>query len=429
MSWVLFATFFPLLFLNIPISFVLILSTIAYILAMGGDVSWLLVPQRIIRGMDSFLMMCLPFFVLAGNLMNNGGITAKLIKLAQTFVGHIRGGLAMVDVIVCAFFGAVSGSAVAATSAVGSVMIPSLKKEGYPANFSAGLTAVASTMAPVIPPSLAFVIYGAVSKVPIGDLFVAGILPGILMAFALMSVVYVYAKRDDYPRLPRASWRERFIAVKESILCLLLPVFILGGIVSGAFTPTEASAMAALYAFILSMFIYKSITWKQLPKILIESAIDSGSVMLLVGTCYAFGWVLTNERVAFRLTEALLAMDVSYGMKLLLINLGLLIVGMFMDSAPAIMLVGPILAPALMRMGMNPVQAGIMVCLNLTIGLATPPVGVCLFSAVNLGKVSFEEVSKSALPFLGAVIVVLALITYVPWFSLVLLNIKNLFSM
>lgn len=254
MSWVLFATFFPLLFLNIPISFVLILSTIAYILAMGGDVSWLLVPQRIIRGMDSFLMMCLPFFVLAGNLMNNGGITAKLIKLAQTFVGHIRGGLAMVDVIVCAFFGAVSGSAVAATSAVGSVMIPSLKKEGYPANFSAGLTAVASTMAPVIPPSLAFVIYGAVSKVPIGDLFVAGILPGILMAFALMSVVYVYAKRDDYPRLPRASWRERFIAVKESILCLLLPVFILGGIVSGAFTPTEASAMAALYAFILSMF-------------------------------------------------------------------------------------------------------------------------------------------------------------------------------
>lgn len=166
-----------------------------------------------------------------------------------------------------------------------------------------------------------------------------------------------------------------------------------------------------------------------MPKILIESAIDSGSVMLLVGTCYAFGWVLTNERVAFRLTEALLAMDVSYGMKLLLINLGLLIVGMFMDSAPAIMLVGPILAPALMRMGMNPVQAGIMVCLNLTIGLATPPVGVCLFSAVNLGKVSFEEVSKSALPFLGAVIVVLALITYVPWFSLVLLNIKNLFSM
>lgn len=424
MSWVLFATFFPLLFLNIPISFVLIISTIAYIIVMGGDVSWLLVPQRIIRGMDSFLMMCLPFFVLAGNLMNNGGITAKLIKLAQTFVGHIRGGLAMVDVIVCAFFGAVSGSAVAATSAVGSVMIPSLKKEGYPANFSSGLTAVASTMAPVIPPSLAFVIYGAVSKVPIGDLFVAGIVPGFLMAFALMGVVYVYAKRDGYPKLPRASWRERLTAVRESFLCLLLPVFILGGIVSGLFTPTEASAMAALYAFILSMFIYKSITWKQLPKILIESAIDSASVMLLVGTCYAFGWVLTNERVAFRLTEALLAMDVSYAVKLLLINVGLLIVGMFMDSAPAIMLVGPILAPALMQMGMNPVHAGIMVCLNLTIGLATPPVGVCLFTAVNLGKVSFEEVSKSALPFLGAVILVLGIVTYAPWFSLVLLQLK-----
>ena len=422
MSWILFATFFPLLFLSVPISFVLILSTIAYILAMGGDVSWLLVPSRIVRGMDSFLLMCLPFFVLAGNLMNNGGITERLIKLAQAFVGHIRGGLAMVDVMVCAFFGAVSGSAVAATSAVGSVMIPSLQKEGYPADFSAGLTAVASTMAPVIPPSLAFVLYGAVSRVPIGDLFVAGIFPGILMAFALMSVVYVYAKRDKYPRLPRTSWKERLQAVRESILCLILPVFILGGITTGIFTPTEAAAMAALYAFVLSMFIYKTIAWRQLPKILLESAIDSGSVMLLVGTCYAFGWVLTNERVALRLTEALLAMDVSLWLKLLMINFSLLIVGMFMDSAPAIMLVGPILAPALAKMGVDPIVAGMIVCINLTIGLATPPVGVCLFSATNISRVPFEKVSKSALPFLGAVIAVLMVVTYIPWVSLFLVN-------
>jgi C4-dicarboxylate transporter DctM subunit len=372
--------------------------------------------------MDSFLLMCLPFFVLAGNLMNNGGITERLIKLAQAFVGHIRGGLAMVDVMVCAFFGAVSGSAVAATSAVGSVMIPSLKKEGYPADFSAGLTAVASTMAPVIPPSLAFVLYGAVSRVPIGDLFVAGILPGILMAFALMSVVYVYAKRDNYPRLPRTSWKGRLKAIKESILCLILPVFILGGITSGIFTPTEAAAMAALYAFVLSMFIYKTIAWRQLPKILLESAIDSGSVMLLVGTCYAFGWVLTNERVALRLTEALLAMNVSLWLKLLMINLALLVVGMFMDSAPAIMLVGPILAPALAKMGVDPIVAGMIVCINLTIGLATPPVGVCLFSATNISKVPFEKVSKAALPFLGTMILVLMLVTYVPWVSLVLVN-------
>ncbi|MFA7651243.1 MAG: TRAP transporter large permease [Synergistaceae bacterium] len=422
MSWILFATFFPLLFLSVPISFVLILSTIAYILAMGGDVSWLLVPSRVVRGMDSFLLMCLPFFVLAGNLMNNGGITERLIKLAQAFVGHIRGGLAMVDVMVCAFFGAVSGSAVAATSAVGSVMIPSLKKEGYPADFSAGLTAVASTMAPVIPPSLAFVLYGAVSRVPIGNLFVAGILPGILMAIALMSVVYVYAKRDNYPRLPRTSWKGRLKAIKESILCLILPVFILGGITSGIFTPTEAAAMAALYAFVLSMFIYKTIAWRQLPKILLESAIDSGSVMLLVGTCYAFGWVLTNERVALRLTEALLAMNVSLWLKLLMINLALLVVGMFMDSAPAIMLVGPILAPALAKMGVDPIVAGMIVCINLTIGLATPPVGVCLFSATNISKVPFEKVSKAALPFLGTMILVLMLVTYVPWVSLVLVN-------
>ena len=365
--------------------------------------------------------------MLAGNLMNNGGITKRLIRLAQTFVGHIRGGLAIVDVLVCAFFGAVSGSAVAATSAVGSIMIPSLKKEGYPADFSAGLTAVASTMAPVIPPSLAFVIYGAVSQVPIGDLFVAGILPGILMAFCLSAVVYGYARRDNYPQLPRTPWGERFRAAWQAGPCLLLPAFILGGIVSGLFTPTEASAMAALYAFILSMFIFKTITWKQMPRILLESAIDSGSVMLLVGTCYAFGWVLTNERVAFKLTEFMLAMNVGVWVKLLLINLALLVVGMFMDSAPAIMLVGPILAPAMLKMGLNPVHAGVIVCLNLTIGLATPPVGVCLFSAVNIGKVSFEKVSKAALPFLAAVIAVLMLVTYVPWISLALLNLRALF--
>ena len=422
MSWILFATFFPLLFFGVPISFVLILSTVSYILAMGGDISWVLIPSRIVRGMDSFIMMCLPFFVLAGNLMNNGGITDRLIRLAQSFVGHIRGGLAMVDVMVCAFFGAVSGSAVAATSAVGSVMIPSLRREGFPADFSAGLTAVASTMAPVIPPSLAFVIYGAVSRVPIGDLFIAGIFPGILMAFALMAVVYFFAVRDNYPRLPRTSWKGRAKAVRESILCLILPVFILGGITSGAFTPTEAAAMAALYAFILSMFIYKTISWKQLPKILIESAIDSGSVMLLVGTCYAFGWVLTNERVALKLTEALLAMELSLWLKLLLINLALLVVGMFMDSAPAIMLVGPILAPALAKMGVDPIVAGMIVCINLTIGLATPPVGVCLFSATNISKVPFEKVSKAALPFLGAVIFVLMIVTYIPGVSLFLVN-------
>lgn len=428
MSAVMFVTFFVLLFMNIPISFVLILSTVSYIIAMGGDVSWLLIPQRIIRGMDSFLMMCLPFFVLAGNLMNNGGITTRLIRLAQTFVGHIKGGLAIVDVMVCAFFGAVSGSAVAATSAVGSIMIPSLKKEGYPADFSAGLTAVASTMAPVIPPSLAFVIYGAVSKVPIGDLFIAGILPGILMAFALSALVYAYAKRDNYPSFPRTTWKERMRAIQEAGPCLLLPVFILGGIISGYFTPTEASAMAALYAFILSKFIYKTITWKQIPKILLDSAIDSGSVMLLVGACYAFGWVLTNERIAFRLTEFLLSMNTAVWLKLLLINMALLVVGMFMDSAPAILLVGPILAPAMMQMGVNPVHAGVIVCLNLCIGLATPPVGVCLFSAVNIGRVSFEKVSKAAVPFLLAVITVLMLVTYIPWFSLVLLELKKMFG-
>ncbi|SFG44858.1 TRAP transporter, DctM subunit [Desulfotomaculum arcticum] len=414
MSIVLFASFFLFLALGVPIAFVLIISTVAYALSIG-EVSWFLIPQRIIYGVNSFTMLCLPFFVLAGNIMNQGGITQRLVNFAQAFVGHIRGGLAMVDVLVCMMFGTVSGSAVAGTAAVGSLMIPSMKKEGYDAPFTAGLTAAASTCCPVIPPSLAFVIYGAAAKVSVGDMFIAGVVPGIMMGLFMMIVVYFFAVKRNYRKMERVPMKDRLKATFSALPCLGLPAVVIGGIICGWFTPTEAAAAAVVYALVLSGLVYRTINLKGLWKALVDSAIDSGTVMLIVGGCYLFGWVISNERLTVHLTEALVAMPVSLVVKLILINMALLVVGMFMDSAPAIMLVAPILAPAMVSLGMDPVQVGMIICINLVIGLGTPPVGVCLYSATNIAKCSFGETIKSSLPFTCACMLALLLITYVPF--------------
>jgi len=413
MTWLLFVSFFAFLAIGVPIGLVLILSTITYAFAIG-EVSWFLVPQRVIYGINSFTLICLPFFVLAGNIMNQGGITQRLVRFAQAFIGHIRGGLALVDIMVCMMFGTVSGSAVAGTAAVGSLLIPSMKKEGYDASFAAGLTAVASTCCPVIPPSLAFVIYASAAKVSVGDMFLAGVVPGIIMGLLMMGVAYVYATKRNYPRQPKTTAKEKLQATFSALPCLGLPLMVIGGIIFGWLTPTEAAAGAVLYAVILSAFFYRSITWKELWRSIVNSAIDSGAVMLIVGACYLFGWVISNEEITTKLTEALVAMPYSLAVKLILINLALLVVGMFMDSAPAILLIAPILAPAMESLGMDPIQVGMIVCINLTIGLATPPVGVCLYSATNLARCTFGETVKSAMPFVIATIFALMLITYVP---------------
>lgn len=411
---ILFGSFFLFLAIGTPIAFVLVISTVSYAFLNSGAVDFALVPQRIIYGVNSFTMLCLPFFVLAGNIMNHGGITMRLVRMAQSYVGHIRGGLAMVDVLVCMMFGTVSGSAVAGTAAVGSLMIPALKKEKYDAGFSAGLTAVASTCAPIIPPSLAFVIYGAAAKVSVGDMFIAGVIPGVFMGLLMISVVYFFALSKGFPQMPKATWKERLEATTQALPCVGLPVIVVGGIMLGWFTPTEAAAAAVLYSLFLSVVVYRSVTVKDLWKSLIDSAIDSGTVMLIVGGCYLFGWVISNERWAVKLTEMLVGMQTHLYVKLLLVNLVLLIVGMFMDSAPAIMLIAPILAPAMAGLGMDPIQTGMIVCMNLTIGLATPPVGVCLYSATNIAKCKFGETVRNAMPFIIASLVALGFITYMP---------------
>ena len=414
-TWILFVIFFLLLAFGIPIAFVLVICTVGYAFIIG-DISWALISQRMIYGINIFVMISLPFFILAGNIMASGGITKRLVACAQSFVGHVRGGLAMVDVLACMLFGTVSGSAIAGTSAVGSLLIPAMKKEGYPSGFCAGLTSVASTCCPVIPPSLAFVIYASCAKVSVSDMFVAGVMPGILMGGLLMMVIYIYSRKDHFPRMEKTTWKQRGKATLEALPCLGIPVMIIGGIVSGVVTPTEAAALAVVYALVLSMF-YKTITWRSLWKCVVQSAVDSGAIMLIVGGCYLFGWVISNERITVILTEALVSMDCSLILKLLIINVALLIVGMFMDSSPAILLVAPILAPAMQSLGIDPIQTGLIICINLVLGLSTPPVGVCLYAATNISKVSFGETVRAAMPFLLATLCALLLITYVPVLS------------
>lgn len=421
-SLILFASFFIILLIGVPIAFVLVISTVAYAFS-SGSVSLLLIPQRISYGVNSFVMICLPFFMLAGNIMGMGGITQRLIDWGKSLIGHIRGGLAMCDVLVCMLFGTISGSAVAGTSAVGSLLIPSMKREGYDGGFCAGLTAVASTCCPVIPPSLAFVIYGAAAKVSVGDMFISGIMPGIIMGVLMMVVAFYISVRRKYPKDEKVSNRERLRRTIKALPCICLPVVVIGGIVSGVFTPTEAAAVAVLYALLLAGLVYRTLTWKKLWKAVVSSAVDSGAVMLIVGCCYLFGWVISNEQLASKLTEALISMEVSLWVKLVLINLGLLVVGMFMDSAPAILLVAPILAPAMTGLGMHPIHVGMIICINLVIGLATPPVGVCLYSATNIARVTFGQTVKAAMPFLLAVLVALMFITYIPGISLLPLHI------
>lgn len=416
MILLLFVSFFIFLLINLPIAFSIILSTLIYVFTSGGDISWLLVPTRLMRGINNFLFICLPLFVLAGQIMNQGGITKRLIRLAQAFVGPIRGGLAMVNVLVCMLFGGISGSAVAETSAVGSIMIPSMKEEGYSAAFASGLTSVASCMGPIIPPSLAFVLYGAMANVSIKDLFIAGYIPGIMMALGMIILVHFDAVKLGFPRMNRFTPKEIIEAILQSIPCLLLPVLIIGGLVLGWFTPTEAAAVACVYALFLSI-CYRSITLKSFWESLVNSAIDSASIMLIVGACYILGYAIANEQLAIKLTKYIALLDTPVWIKLAMINIGLLVLGMFMDSAPAILLVTPILAPAMEGMGLNPIHAGMIVCLNLVIGLTTPPVGVCLYTATNLAKVKFGDTIKEAIPFILVSIVVLLLVTYLPFIT------------
>jgi|TARA_B100000809_G_scaffold121733_1_gene119893 tripartite ATP-independent transporter DctM subunit len=416
------------LFLPIFLLFLMIgLPVFFGLLAAPGLLLWLngqprdlaLLYRNVYNGMDSFPLMAIPFFMLAGVLMNRGGITARLIEFSQAIMGHFRGGLAHVNILSSMLFAGLSGSAVADTSAIGSMLIPAMVKNGYTRKFSAAITAASSVIGPIIPPSGIMIIYSYVMGESVAALFLAGIIPGILVGLGLMLMTWVMAQRYDFPvATKRSTWSERGNASIKAFFPLLTPVIILGGILGGIFTPTEASAVAVAYALIVSLFILKSMTVRDLPKILTEAAMVSSVVLLLVGAAMAFKTVVSLSHAPEILAAWILTLSDNPLILLFLINLLLFVVGMFLDAGPAIIILAPILGPIFINLGVHPVHFAIIMSVNLTVGLATPPMGLVLFVASSVSGERIESISKAILPFLAVEVVVIFMITYIPAVSL-----------
>ncbi len=404
--------------MGIPLALVMGITGFAVILAMGVPLQ--LVAQRMFTGIDSFPLMAVPFFILAGDLMNRGGTTVRIIGFANSLVGHIRSGLAHACVVANMIFAGISGSAVADASAIGSIMIPSMEKNGYDLDFSAALNSAAATIGPIIPPSIIMVIYGVSVNVSVGGLFAAGFIPGIMLGLALMVVVSRVSKKKNYAMSEGFSGARVKKELKSSVWALMAPVIILGGILGGVFTPTEAAAVAVVYSFFVGKFVFREITWKDLPGILFQSGITTGAILLIISLANVFAWVIAANQIPVKLSSMFLSATSNPYVFLLIVNILLLIVGMFMETGAAIILLAPILAPIATQLGVHPLHFGFMMVLNLAIGMATPPVGVCLFVSCGITGLSLEKVSAAVMRFVIAQIAVLVLVTYVAPISLFL---------
>jgi tripartite ATP-independent transporter DctM subunit len=417
---VLVITFTILLALGVPISFSIGLATIAtMLLSIVTMPALTTVAERMAVGLDSFTLLAIPFFILAGQLMNKGGIARRLIDFAKVLVGRLPGGLAFVNIIANMLFGSISGSAVAAASAIGGFMTPVMKKEGYDKGFSAAVNITSATTGLVIPPSNILIVYSLASGgVSIAALFLAGYLPGILMGLSLMLVAWIYAKKKNYKLDVSISFMQGVKTFFNAIPSLLLILLVIGGIVAGFFTATEASAIAVLYAFILSVVVYRETKLKDIPQILLDSAATTAVVMLLIGTSMAMSWIMAYENIPQTVSESLLALSENKIILLLIINLILLFVGIFMDMTPAVLIFTPIFLPIAYSLGLDPVHFGIIMITNLCIGLCTPPVGSVLFVGCSVAEVSISKVIKPLLPMFIALIISLLFITYIPEISL-----------
>lgn len=412
-------TFFLLLVLNVPISFSIGIATlVAMLMSIDFAPAVTTIAQRMAGGLDSFALLAIPFFVLSGMIMGRGGIAKRLINCALALIGSLPGGLALVNVVSCMLFGAISGSAVATTSAIGSFMLPEMKKQGYDENFSAAVTAAASTTGMLIPPSNILIVYAIASGgVSIAALFMAGYLPGIMVGLALMVVCFIHAKRKGYATTARLPLKVVIQQVAAAIPSLFLIILVIGGIVGGIFTATEAGAIAVVYSLVLAVGVYREVTPKQLPDILLKSSETTAIVMLLIGASTAMSWMLSYANIPQNISAFMLDISDNPIVILLLINLLLIIVGAFLDMTPAVLIFTPIFLPVAAELGMSPLQFGIMIVLNLSIGLCSPPVGAVLFITCAIAKTRLDKIIKPLLPLYAAMFVVLMLVTYVAWFS------------
>ncbi|WP_423187327.1 TRAP transporter large permease [Alishewanella sp. d11] len=416
---VLLVVFFGLLLLNVPITFSIGLATLATMLVSIDFVPAVTtMAQRMAGGINSFALLAIPFFILSGLIMGRGGIAKRLIECAMALIGMLPGGLALVNVVSCMFFGAISGSAVAATSAIGSFMLPEMKKQGYDVNYSAAVTAAAATTGMLIPPSNILIVYAIASGgVSIAALFVAGYLPGILLGIALMIVCAGYAKIKGYPIGARLPFKLVIQKVGAALPSLFMIFLVIGGIIGGIFTATEAGAIAVLYSLILAVGIYREVKVSELSGIMMKAAETTAIVLALIATSSAMSWILSYEQIPQTISAAMLTLSENPLLILLMINLILLLVGAFMDMTPAVLIFTPIFLPVAVELGMSPLHFGIMMVLNLSIGLVSPPVGSVLFVSCAIAKTRIEAIIKPMMPLYLAMFVVLMLVTYIPAIS------------
>ncbi len=413
MEVILFSSFVLLAVLGLPIAVVLGLSAAAG-LVLGTDIPLTVVAQRMFTSTSSFPLMAIPFFMIAGALMEGGGISRRLINLANTLMGATTGGLAMVAILTCMFFAAISGSGPATVAAIGSIMIPAMVRAGYDLAFAAAIMAAAGSIGIIIPPSIPMVTYGVVGGVSIGSLFLGGVIPGLIYGGALMVVAYWIARKRGYKGTGTFSVKALLVATKDAFWALLMPVIILGGIYGGIFTPTEAACVAVFYGLFIGFFVYRELKFGDLKKLLVNSAVSTSIVMFIIATASVFGWIMASEQIPDKVAEAFIEFSNNPIVILLLLNVLLLVIGCFMETNAIIIILAPIFLPLVTQMDIDPIHFGVMMVVNTAIGQVTPPLGVNLFVACGLSKISIESISKAVLPMLLAMIVAVLIITYVP---------------
>lgn len=420
-AWILFGLLLLFFLLNVPVAVALGLASMI-VLIIQDNVPLMVIVQKTFTSTDSFSLLAVPFFILAGKLMESGGISRRLIQFSSSIVGSLHGGLAMVSIVTCMFFAAISGSAAATTAAVGSILIPAMAKRGYDKNFSTAIQAAGGTIGVMIPPSVPLILFGVIAGASIGDLFIAGILPGIFVGISLITVAYFISRKRGYGREEKSSINEVIAAFRKAILAILMPVIILGGIYGGIFTPTEGSVVAVVYGLVVGLVIYREIQWKALPEIFISSAVTSAVILFIISCASIFGFILTREQIPADISNAMLGFTSNPIMLLIIINVILLVVGTFLETSAAIVIMTPILVPIATAAGMDLVHFGVIMVVNLAIGMVTPPVGINLFVASNIANIRLEHIVRAIVPFIIMLIVDVLILTFFPSISLFLLN-------